>query len=95
MRGGRVAGFIPASQVSLYRVENLGEFIGQKLTCVVTEANPQRRNLVLSCWAMLEREKRRREPMLSKLEVGRGRRGRLCAAFATSARSSTWGVWMG
>jgi small subunit ribosomal protein S1 len=64
-------GFIPASQVSLYRVENLGEFIGQKLACVVTEANPERRNLVLSHRAVLEREKEAsREEFLGKLEVG-------------------------
>jgi small subunit ribosomal protein S1 len=34
----RLRGFIPISQVALYRVENLEEFVGQKFTCVVTEA---------------------------------------------------------
>jgi len=50
-------GFIPASQVSLWRVEDLGQFVSQRLTCLVTEVNPRRRNLVLSRRAVLEREK--------------------------------------
>lgn len=69
-------GFIPASQIALYRVENMGEFIGQKLTCVVTEANVERRNLVLSRRAMLEREKEAtRASFLAELEVGQTREG--------------------
>jgi small subunit ribosomal protein S1 len=52
-----IRGFIPFSQVALYRVETLEEFVGQSFTCVVTEANPDRRNLVLSRRAMLERER--------------------------------------
>ena len=36
---------------------NLEEFVGKKLACVVTEANPERRNLVLSHRAVLERER--------------------------------------
>ena len=48
-----IRGFIPISQVALYRVEDLAEFVGQRMTCLVTEANPMRRNLVLAaapCW---------------------------------------------
>lgn len=69
-------GFIPASQISLYRVENLSEFIGQKLQCVVTEANPNRRNLVLSHRAVLERERENaRQSFLEQLEIGQIREG--------------------
>jgi small subunit ribosomal protein S1 len=50
-------GFIPASQAALWRVEDLGQFVSQRLTCLVTEVNPARRNLVLSRRAVLEREK--------------------------------------
>lgn len=53
----QIRGFIPASQIALYRVEHLTEYIGQKLLCVVTEANRRRKNLVLSRRAILEREK--------------------------------------
>ncbi|MGA2067202.1 MAG: S1 RNA-binding domain-containing protein [Thermoguttaceae bacterium] len=49
-------GFIPASQIALWRVEDLGQFVSQRLTCLVTEVNPQRRNLVLSRRAVLEQE---------------------------------------
>lgn len=67
----KIRGFIPISQIALYRVENIEEFVGQKLKCVVTEANPERRNLVLSRRALLEREREEaREKILSSLEPG-------------------------
>lgn len=71
-----IRGFIPASQISLYRVENLAEYIDQKLLCVVTEANPQRRNLVLSHRSVLERERNEaKEELLEELDVGQTRDG--------------------
>ena len=36
-----IRGFIPISQIALYRVEDLAEFVGQRFTCLVTEANPR------------------------------------------------------
>jgi small subunit ribosomal protein S1 len=69
-------GFIPASQISLYRVEDLTQFVGQRLTCVVTEANPQKRNLVLSHRAVLEREQAdARKQILAELAPGQVREG--------------------
>ena len=66
-----IRGFIPASPVALYRVENFEEYVGRKLSCVVTEADAQRRNLVLSHRAVLEREAaQEREKKLATLEVG-------------------------
>lgn len=66
-----IRGFIPVSQVSLYRVEDLAPFVDQRFTCVITEANPDRRNLVLSRRAVLEREKEQaREQMLNTLRPG-------------------------
>lgn len=71
-----IRGFIPVSQVALYRIENTAEFVGQKLVCVVTEANPQRRNLVLSRRAVLEREKEEtRRKFYEELQVGQVREG--------------------
>jgi len=52
-----IRGFIPVSQISLYRVEDLAQFVGQKFACLITDANPSRKNLVLSRRAVLEREK--------------------------------------
>ena len=69
-------GFIPASQTGLYRVENLGDFIGQKLVCVVTEANQGRGNLVLSRRAVLEREKEEsKKQTMAELQPGQVRDG--------------------
>lgn len=69
-------GFIPASQISLYRVEDLSQFVGQKFPCVVTDVKPERRRLVLSHRAVLEREKAAaREKLLAELEPGQVREG--------------------
>jgi small subunit ribosomal protein S1 len=71
-----IRGFIPASQIALYHVEHLEEFVDQKLTCLVTEANPRRRNLVLSRRAVLEREREEaRRALLESLEPGQVREG--------------------
>jgi small subunit ribosomal protein S1 len=72
----RIRGFIPVSQVSTYRVEDLEEFVGQKFPCVVTEANPDRRNLVLSRRAVLEREQAdAKERLKAELAEGQEREG--------------------
>jgi small subunit ribosomal protein S1 len=72
----RIRGFIPISQIALYRVEDLEQFVGQRMTCIVTEANRDRRNLVLSRRAMLEREQAEsRKKLLAELEEGQEREG--------------------
>ena len=72
----RLRGFIPAGQVSLYHVDDLEQFVGQKMTCVVTEVNEEKRNLVLSHRALLEREKAAaKEKLLEELAVGQEREG--------------------
>ena len=66
-----IRGFIPISQVSLYRIEDLAPMVDERFTCVITEADPERRNLVLSRRAVLEREKEQaREQMLRSLRPG-------------------------
>ena len=68
---GSVRGFIPASQVAEYRIEDFSDFIDEKVLCVVTQVNPARGNLVLSRRAVLEREKaEKREQRLRELEIG-------------------------
>lgn len=57
-------GFLPASQVDLGFVENLEAYVGQKLTCVITEVNPQKKNLVLSRRAHLQMERKEKEKEL-------------------------------
>ena len=64
-------GFIPASQIAMFRVENLNEYLEKKLNCVVTEVNKRRKNLVLSRRAVLERESEvERKKRLESIEVG-------------------------
>src|SRR5207302_3586191 len=41
-----IRGFMPISQVDLYRVENAEQFVNQRLRCLVTEVDPVERNLV-------------------------------------------------
>ncbi|HWB10742.1 MAG TPA: S1 RNA-binding domain-containing protein [Pirellulales bacterium] len=71
-----IRGFIPAGQISLFRVEDLAQFVGEAMTCVVTEANPERRNLVLSRRAVLEREKAEaKDKLMLELAEGQVREG--------------------
>ena len=71
-----IKGFIPMGQISIYRVENIEQFIGQRMPCVITEANRDRRNLVLSHRAVMERERReQREKLLAELAPGQIREG--------------------
>ena len=73
---GSLRGFIPASQVSVYRVENLEEMVGERLACVVTESNAERRNLVLSRRATMERERAEaKEKLMQELRRGEEREG--------------------
>src|SRR2546421_344902 len=52
-----IRGFLPISQIDLYRVENADPFVNQRLLCMVTDVNPAERNLVVSRRALLERER--------------------------------------
>jgi small subunit ribosomal protein S1 len=73
---GNIRGFIPISQLSEYRIESAADYIGQKLLCVVTEANQRRGNLVLSHRSVLEREKQqKRQERLATLEIGQSCEG--------------------
>jgi small subunit ribosomal protein S1 len=75
----KVAGiraFIPMGQISMYRIENPEDFVGQRLACVVMEVNRDRQNLVLSHRAVMEREKAAaREKLLAELAPGQIREG--------------------
>ncbi len=53
-------GFIPASQLSLSYVEDLGAFVGQVLTVHVITVDPSRKKLVLSAKEVLQEQKQER-----------------------------------
>ncbi len=66
-----IRGFLPISQIDLYRVEQTDQFINQKFDCVVTEAIPSERNLIVSRRALLEKQREEnREKLWATLEVG-------------------------
>jgi small subunit ribosomal protein S1 len=71
-----IRGFMPISQIDMYRVENPDEYINQRLLCLVTEVNPEERNLVVSRRALLEREREeQREKLWADIVEGQVREG--------------------
>lgn len=73
---GSIRGFIPASQVAMFRVEDFADYIGQKLPCVCTEVNERKKNLVVSHRAVLEREREEsRKKLLEEIKPGQEREG--------------------
>jgi small subunit ribosomal protein S1 len=73
-----VRGFLPASLVDIRRVQNLDEFMGQKLECKVIELNRSRNNVVLSRRAVLEEERKEvREQILDRLQPGQVVEGKI------------------
>jgi small subunit ribosomal protein S1 len=52
-----IKGFLPASQLDMYRVEDIEQFVNQRLKVMVAEVNPAERNLIVSRRAVLERER--------------------------------------
>jgi small subunit ribosomal protein S1 len=71
-----IRGFMPISQIDLYRVEQPEQFVNQRLRCLVVEVRPEERHLVVSRRALLERERdEQRDKFWSSLEVGQVRQG--------------------
>src|SRR5881409_1735851 len=66
-----VRGFLPASLVDIRRVQDLDDFLGQKIECKVIELNRSRNNVVLSRRAVLEEERKEvRQQILDRLQPG-------------------------
>lgn len=71
-----IRGFLPISQLELFRVEDLKPYLNQKLVCLVTEANASEKNLVVSRRALLEREREETKAKLwAELAEGQTRSG--------------------
>jgi small subunit ribosomal protein S1 len=71
-----IRGFMPLSQLDLYRVEQPEQFVNQRLRCVVSEVKPDERNLVVSRRTLLEREREeQRAKFWSEIEEGQTRTG--------------------
>ena len=71
-----IRGFMPISQIDLYRVEDAEQFVNQRLRCAVVEVNPAERNLVVSRRALLEKEREEaRDKLWQELAEGQVRSG--------------------
>jgi small subunit ribosomal protein S1 len=71
-----IRGFLPISQIDLYRVEQPEQFVNQKLLCMIAEVSPEERNLVVSRRALLEREKQEKsEQTWAEVKEGQIRKG--------------------
>src|SRR5262249_26337214 len=71
-----IRGFMPISQIDLYRVEKPEEYVNQRLKCLVVEVNPDERNLVVSRRALLEKEREEaRAKLWAELAEGQVREG--------------------
>lgn len=68
--------FMPASQVDIYRVEDVSLLLNQKLECEVVEAKASERNLLVSRRRLLERRRAEaREQLKYTLREGQVREG--------------------
>ncbi len=68
---GHADGFMPAGQVAEHRIEDFSDFVGQRLTAVITESSERRRRLVVSRRAVLEREREeKKREQLEKINPG-------------------------
>jgi len=71
-----IRGFMPISQIDLYRVENAEQFVNQRLRCLVTEVNKEEHNLIVSRRALLEKEREEaRAKLWQELAEGQVRSG--------------------
>jgi small subunit ribosomal protein S1 len=68
--------FLPASQVDVRRPNDIGEYIGQEIECVVLKIDEARRNIVVSRRAMIEKERAvKKTALLDQLNEGEIRKG--------------------
>ncbi|MEM9914218.1 MAG: S1 RNA-binding domain-containing protein [Planctomycetota bacterium] len=73
---GSIRAFMPASQIDLYHVDDLEQFVGQKMEAVVQEIDRKAKKVLLSRRTHLENVKvKNRDKVLKELEVGQERDG--------------------
>jgi small subunit ribosomal protein S1 len=71
-----IRGFMPISQIELFRVEDTAVYVNQKLRCLVEEVDPVMNNLVVSRRALLEKEREvQKERLWLELAEGQVRDG--------------------
>jgi small subunit ribosomal protein S1 len=86
-------GFIPASQIDRFRVEKFGDYVNQKMQCLVTEVNPKKQKLILSRRAILERElAEQRKERLNAIQVGDCLNGTITKVIQSGAFADIGGL---
>lgn len=68
--------FLPASQVDIRRPNDIGDYIGQTIECMILKIDEARRNIVVSRRQLIEkaREEMKRK-LLSEIQIGQRRKG--------------------
>ncbi len=75
---GPMSAFLPASQVALRHEADLAQFIGQTLTCQVIEVDRDRKRILLSRRAVLEKEREEAvKESLGRLSAGQQIKGKV------------------
>jgi small subunit ribosomal protein S1 len=73
---GGVAVFLPASQIDIRRVPDVGAFIGREFECKIIKIDRERMNIVVSRRKLLEERRNiARDELLTTLEEGQTRTG--------------------
>jgi len=68
--------FLPASQVDIRRPQNIDDYIGQNIDCLILKIDEQRRNIVVSRRRLIEITRDRlRTQLMTELDVGQVRKG--------------------
>jgi len=85
--------FMPASQVGLEHVEDLAQFAGQTMVCEVLELDREKKRVVVSRRAVLERERKKsRSSASDKLSVNSVIKGRVARLESYGAFIDVGGV---
>ncbi|MEZ6067198.1 MAG: 30S ribosomal protein S1 [Planctomycetaceae bacterium] len=68
--------FLPASQVDIRRPQDIGEFIGKTIQCVILKIDDSRKNIVVSRRKMIEDQRAEmKRKLMSEIEEGQVRKG--------------------
>ncbi|MEO2088694.1 MAG: 30S ribosomal protein S1 [Gemmataceae bacterium] len=81
IKGGLLVGigvnvFLPASQVDIRRPQNIDDYVGTTIECLILKIDEVRRNIVVSRRKLIEiRRETQRTELMKQLEVGQIRKG--------------------
>jgi small subunit ribosomal protein S1 len=68
--------FLPASQVDVRRVEDIGEFLGKEVECKILKIDEKRMNIIVSRRKLLEEQRaEQKSRLLQEINEGETRRG--------------------